>query len=42
VYSLPVLKKQFISNKISPFALNFERYNFADIVYAQTATLHTN
>jgi len=32
-----VLKKQ-----ISPFALNFERCNSADVVYAQTATLHTN
>ncbi len=27
---------------ISPFALNFQRHNSADIVYAQTATLHTN
>ncbi len=26
---------------ISPFALNFQRRNFADIVYAQTETLHT-
>jgi len=37
------LKSNFLlrSNKISPFALNFERRNFADVVYAQTATLHT-
>ncbi len=27
---------------ISPFALTFQLRNFADIVYAQTATLHTN
>jgi len=37
-----VLKKQFLSKKISPFALNFESCNFADVVYVQTATLHTN
>jgi len=27
---------------ISPLALNFERRNFADFVYAQTAKLHIN
>ncbi len=27
---------------ISPFALNFQCRNCADIVYVQTATLHTN
>ncbi len=27
---------------LSLFALNFQHHNFADIVYAQTATLHTN
>jgi len=37
-----VLKKQFLQKKISPFALNFEHHNFADVVYPQTATLHTN
>jgi len=36
-----VLKKLFLKKQISPFALNFERHNFADVVYAQTATLHT-
>ncbi len=34
---LPEFKKT-----ISPSALNFQRRNSADIVYAQTATLHTN
>ncbi len=34
---LPEFKKT-----ISPFALNFQRRNTADIVYAQIATLHTN
>jgi len=37
-----VLKQRIIQKKISRFALNFERHNFADVVYAQTATLHTN
>jgi len=37
-----ILKKLFLQNKIDPFALHFERCNFADVVYAQTATLHTN
>ncbi len=27
---------------ISPFAKNYQFRNFADIVYAKTATLHTN
>ncbi len=43
---LPVV---FVGNKlpefkktISTFALNFQRRKSADIVYAQTATLHTN
>ncbi len=27
---------------MSHFALKFERLNFADVVYALTATLHTN
>ena len=29
-------------NKISRLALNFELYNFTGIIYALTATLHTN
>jgi len=35
------LKCDFYKKK-SPFALNFKRRNFADVFYAQTATLHTN
>jgi len=34
----PFVKKQFLQKKISPFALNFERRNFADVIYAKTAT----
>jgi len=30
------------SSKYLLFVLNFEHCNFADVVYAQTATLHTN
>ncbi len=26
----------------SPFELNFQHHNFADVLYSQTATLHTN
>jgi len=37
-----VLKMQFLYKQISPFALNFERCKFADVIYAQTVTLHTN
>jgi len=38
-----VLKKKTISLKANiSISLNFERCNFADVVYAQTATLHTN
>jgi len=37
-----VLKNDFLKKQISPFALNFEPCNFADVIYAQTATLHTN
>jgi len=35
-----VLKKRFLQNQISSFAFNFERCNFADVVYAQIARLH--
>ncbi len=31
-----------LQKTISPFALNFELRNFADVVYAHTATLDTN
>ncbi len=36
---VPNFKRLF---KRSPFALNFQHHNFADIVYAQTVILHTN
>jgi len=37
---LLVLKKLYLYKQISSFGLNFERCNFADVVYPQTATLH--
>ena len=37
-----VLKKLFLQKQKYSFTLNFERCNFADVVYAQTATLHIN
>jgi len=42
VMSLVVVLKKMLKKQIAPFALNFECSNIADIVYAQTARLHTN
>jgi len=38
----PFVVVLFFKSKISSFALNFECCNFDNVVYAQTATLHTN
>lgn len=35
-------ERELLLNKISRLALNFELYNFTGIIYALTATLHTN
>jgi len=37
-----VLKKRFLNKQTSPFDFHFEHCNIADVVYAQTATLHTH